>query len=52
MPASPSALPADRPPARQLALWTVFGAVLVAGLVLYARFGTRVAPLLEKLREP
>ena len=43
----PATTPADRPPVRQVVLWTVFTAVLVLGLVLYFRFAARVAPLLD-----
>ena len=43
----PATTPADRPPVRQVVLWTALTALLVLGLVLYFRFGTHVAPLLD-----
>jgi hypothetical protein len=47
MPASPASPPADRVGGRQIALWMVFTAVLIGGVVLFFRFGDRVLPFLD-----
>jgi len=50
MPA-PSVTPADRHRVRATALWMVFTALLILGVVLYFRDGSRVVPLLDAMSE-
>jgi len=47
MPASPPSGPPDHIRPRQLALWAVFAALLVLGVVLWFRFSGRVVPMLD-----
>jgi hypothetical protein len=42
-----SAEPADRPGTRQVVIWSAFAAILVLGIVLWFRFGNRIAPMLD-----
>jgi len=39
--------PDDRLHVRQIAIWSVFMALLVLGVVLWFRFSNRIAPMLD-----
>lgn len=49
--APPAADPADRLRLRQVVIWGIFAVVLVLGVVLWARFSDRIAPMLDVLTD-
>ena len=47
---SPPPPPPDRVPFGRLIPWVILAVLLICGLVLYFRYGTRVTPLLDATR--
>lgn len=47
----PSSNPADRVTLRQMVLWGAFLALLVIGVVLWARFSSRIVPMIGALTD-
>ena len=43
--------PSERLRLRQVVVWTVFGALLVLGLVLWFRYSGRIVPMLDSLTD-
>lgn len=47
---SPPPPRSDRGPMRRLLLWFIVFAVVLAGVILYFRFGSQPVPLIEQVR--
>ena len=47
---SPRPLHSDRGNTRRVLLWSIIALVVIAGIVLYFRFGAQPVPLIEQVR--
>ena len=47
---SPRPLPSDRGNTRRVLLWSIIFLVVLAGIVLYFRFGAQPIPLIDQVR--